>query len=131
MSEQQIRLSGLKCGQMAVNAHKIESRKPVRRAENCEGMAGSAELAADVEEFLPALLADGGGVHSLQLIESRGDGVTCGGDHGGGVAVGASDRLLEDGIDHTEAEHVLGCDLHAVGGFLGLGTVAPEDRGGG
>ena len=45
--------------------------------------------------------------------------------------MGAAGRLGEDAVDDAEFQHVLGGDLHAVGGFLRLGAVAPEDRGGG
>src|ERR1700733_12707649 len=91
----------------------------------------SERLSADIEEFLPPLLADGVSVHLFELTERLGDGLARVGDHGGGVAMRAPDRLLEDLIDHAESQHVLGGDLHVVGGLLRLGAVAPQDRGGG
>ena len=44
--------------------------------------------------------------------------------------MGAAGGLFQYLVDHAESQHVLGSDLHAVGDFLGLGTVAPQDRGG-
>ena len=43
--------------------------------------------------------------------------------------MGAAGGLLQDQVDHAEAQHVLRRDLHAGGGFLRLGAVAPQDRG--
>src|SRR3954463_7114079 len=90
----------------------------------------SAELAADVEELLPPLLANTVGIEIAEVVEGFGDGIARGRNHGGGIAVGAAGGLLEDLIDHAEPQHVLGRDLHAVGDFLRLGAVAPQDRGG-
>src|SRR5581483_464020 len=58
----------------------------------------SAQFPADIEEFLSALLADGFAIHAAELVEGLGDGIPGGGDHGGGVAMGAADRLLQDGV---------------------------------
>src|ERR1700749_681953 len=120
MSEQLTRPPRPKYGQIGAFAHKAASKAARRMPRTCAEKPGSAELAADVEKFLPALLADRSPIHALHLVERLGDGIAGGRDHRGGVAVGAADRLLEDGVDDAEAEHVLGGDLHAVGGFLGL-----------
>src|SRR5215467_10283789 len=103
-----------------------DKRRPWRRL-----LSSSPQLAADIEKLLPALLADAGGVEIMQLGERLRDGFAGKGDHGGGVAVGAAGRLGKDAVDHAEFKHVLGGDLHAVGGFLRLGAVAPENGGGG
>src|SRR4051812_40445489 len=68
---------------------------------------GSSELAADVQELLPPLRADGVAVEIAQLFERVGDGITGRGEDGGRVAVRAAHRLLDDLVDHAEAEHVL------------------------
>ncbi len=44
--------------------------------------------------------------------------------------MGSAGGFFQDLVDHAESQHVLGGDLHAVGDFLGLGAVAPQDRGG-
>src|SRR5881394_442813 len=41
----------------------------------------SAELAADVQEFLPPLLPNGDAVEAAQIVQGLGDGVAGGGDH--------------------------------------------------
>lgn len=71
----------------------------------------SADLPADIEKFLPALLADGGGVHAAEVVEGLCDGVAGGGDHGGGIAMRAACRLLQYLIDHAEPIQVLRGDL--------------------
>src|SRR5262245_36297588 len=90
----------------------------------------SAQFPPDIEEFLPSLLAYRIGIEAAELAEGLLDRLSSRRDHGGSVAVSAADGLLQDGVDHPESQHVLGGDLHAVGGFLGFGAVAPEDRGG-
>src|ERR1700755_3610154 len=112
MSEHEIWPARPKYGQMAVHTHKIASVIAPKASQNCAANSGSAELAADVEEFLPALVTDGGGIHPPHLLESPGDGVAGGRDHGGGVAMGAADRLFEGGIDHPRAPPVLGGESH-------------------
>ena len=62
-------------------------------------------------------------------LKACGDGVARGRDHGGGIAMGAAGGFLQDLVDHAESQHVLRRDLHAGGDFLGLGAVAPQDRG--
>ena len=47
------------------------------------------------------------------------------------VAVSAADRLFQDGVDDAEPGQVLRRDLHVGRGFLRLGRIAPQDRGGG
>src|SRR5438045_9196153 len=89
----------------------------------------SAQLAADIQKLLPALLANAAGVEIVHLGEGLRDGLASAGDHGRGVAMGAARRLDQDAVDDAESEHVLRGDLHAVGGFLRLGAVAPQDRG--
>src|SRR6516164_205788 len=91
----------------------------------------SPDLPADLEKFLPPVLANRVGVEVAQVTQGLSDSFARHGDHGGGIAMRASDRLLEDTVDHAETQHVLGGDLHAGRSFLRLGSVAPQDRGGG
>src|SRR5215475_14415032 len=74
----------------------------------------SAQFPADIQKFLPPLLANCVAIEVAQLIEGGLDGLAGGRDHGGGVTVRAADRLLEDGVDDAESQHILRCDLHAV-----------------
>ena len=48
---------------------------------------GSAQLSADIEEFLPPLLANRGGIEVAQVVQGLGDGVARGRDHGAGIAM--------------------------------------------
>src|ERR1700761_4136771 len=89
----------------------------------------SERFSANIEKFLPPLLSYSAGVQLLQFMERLGDRLAGGGNHGGGVAMGAASGFLEDLVDHAEAQHVLRRDLHAGRRFLRLGAVAPQDRG--
>src|ERR1700749_3433902 len=101
---------------------------PVRKARQCGvsewWIPESAQFPADIEEFLPPLLANRIRVEVAQIVKRLGDGFSSGRDHGRGITMGTADRLLQDLVNDAEAQHVLGGDLHAVGGFLGLGAVA-------
>src|ERR1700687_197901 len=63
---------------------------------------GSHQLPADIEEFLPALLADRVGTKIAQLVERLRDGLAGGCDHRLGVAMRAAGRLPQNGIDHAK-----------------------------
>jgi hypothetical protein len=75
-------------------------------------------------EISAAAACDAVSVQIAEVVEGLRDRIARGRDHGGGVAVGAAGGLPQDLVDHTESQHVLGRDLHAVGDFLGLGAVA-------
>src|SRR6476660_6110543 len=94
-----------------------------------EGARRSAQFSADIEEFLPSLLANRFRIKIAELVESLRDRLAGGSDHGGRIAVSAAGGFLEDAVDHAESQHVLRRDLHAVGRLLGLGAVPPQDRG--
>src|SRR5439155_9926727 len=91
--------------------------------------SASTHFPADIEEFLPPLLANHVAVEIAEVVKGLRDGITGGRDHGGGVAMRAAGGLPQDRIDHAEAQHVLRRDFHAGRGFLRLGAVAPQDRG--
>ena len=55
----------------------------------------SAELAADRQKLLPALGADLGAVQAAQFGEGLGDGIAGRGDHLGGIAMRAAERLRQ------------------------------------
>src|ERR1700733_13789812 len=83
----------------------------------------SERFSADIEEFLPSLLANSVGIELREAAERLGDGLAGACNHGGGIAVGAPHRLFQDLVDHAESQHVLSGDLHIGRGLLGLGPV--------
>src|SRR5215510_11451428 len=84
----------------------------------------------DRQKLLPPLLAHGVAIEPLELLDRVCDRLAGRCNGGGRIAVGAADRLGDDLVDDTEAGEVLRGDLHAGRGFLRLGGVAPQDRGG-
>src|SRR5262249_2925530 len=73
-------------------------------AEMAENRVDSDQFAADIEEFLSPLLADGLAIQPPQLVEGTADCLARGVDHGRRVAVGAADRLLQDRVNHAKAK---------------------------
>ena len=53
-----------------------------------------AELAANIEELLPAQVPHCCCVQATQIVEGLRDGIASARDHGGGVAVSAARRFL-------------------------------------
>jgi hypothetical protein len=66
------------------------------RTHHPGGNGQSAELATDIEEFLPPMPADAVGVQIAEVVEGLGDGIARGRDHGGGIAVGAAGGFFQD-----------------------------------
>lgn len=58
------------------------------------GNAVSGQLAADIEKFLPALVANHVGVEVAQVVQRLLDRIAGGGDHGGGIAMRTAGGFL-------------------------------------
>src|SRR5262245_20350261 len=84
----------------------------------------------DRQKLLAPLLAHGVAIEPLELLDRVRDRLAGRRNGEDRIAVGAADRLGHDLVDDTEAGEVLRGDLHAGRGFLCLGGVAPQDRGG-
>src|SRR3954447_9369300 len=91
-------------------------------------LAVSAQSAADIEEFLPALFANRFGIEIAQFVQRLRDGLAGECDHALGIAMRPARRLLENPVDHPETQHILRRDLHAGGSFLRFGAVTPQNR---
>ena len=75
------------------------------------GPISLAQHAADGEEFLAALAANGLSVQTGKFLKRIRDGLLGRGHGGGWVAMSTARRLRHDLIDHSEPHHVIGGDL--------------------
>src|ERR1700693_1458459 len=100
-------MSGPNYGQKGRIFEKPGQKRPTGTSGSFSARADSAQLSADIEEFLPSLLADRVGIEIAQIGNRLSDSLAGGRDHGAGIAMCAARGLLQNRIDHAETQHVL------------------------